>query len=179
MAVKFAAYETLRTMHRNFFNKDDDEADAFADISMGLIAGSVAAAATTPLDVVKTRMMCNAAARPSFGGAIVSVWKEAPAGFIKGKLPMYFTGVGPRAFSNGINSAIFFMFFEAMRAGLKRREERVELEKRRLRRVGYNGSKNEEFRWLDTDQQVGRVTEASVTTSTLRHKFTLPKLKKC
>lgn len=179
MAVKFAAYETLRTMHRNFFNKDDDEADAFADISMGLIAGSVAAAATTPLDVVKTRMMCNAAARPSFGGAIVGVWKEAPAGFIKGKLPMYFTGVGPRAFSNGINSAIFFMFFEAMRAGLKRREERVELEKRRLRRVGYNGSKNEEFRWANTDQQVGRVTEASVTTSTLRHKFTLPKLKKC
>ena len=59
---------------------------------------------------------------------------------------MYFTGVGPRAFSNGINSAIFFMFFEAMRAGLKRREERVALEKRRLLRVGYNGSKNEEFR---------------------------------
>merc|ERR1711990_724575 len=161
MAVKFAAYETLRTMHRSFVNKDDDEADAFADISMGLIAGSVAAA------------------RPSFGGAIVGVWKDAPSGLIKGKLPMYFTGVGPRAFSNGINSAIFFMFFEAMRAGLKRREERVALEKRRLRRVGYNGSKNEEFRWANTDQQVGRVTEASVTTSTLRHKFTLPKLKKC
>lgn len=172
MAVKFAAYETLRTMHRQFFNKEDDEADAVADISMGLIAGSVAAAATTPLDVVKTRLMCNAAQKPSFASAIVGVWKDAPKGVLKGKIPMYFTGVGPRAFSNGINSAIFFMFFEAMRAGLKRREERVELEKKRLQRVGSRSSKIDEFR-------VDRVTEASVTTSTLRCKFTLPTLKRC
>ena len=80
MAVKFAAYETLRTMHRSFTKKSKDESSTGADIVMGLIAGSVAAAATTPLDVVKTRMMCNASSRPSFGGAIMGVWKDSPPG---------------------------------------------------------------------------------------------------
>eukprot|EP00227_Mantoniella_beaufortii_P003181 CAMPEP_0197614460 /NCGR_PEP_ID=MMETSP1326-20131121/59533_1 /TAXON_ID=1155430 /ORGANISM="Genus nov. species nov., Strain RCC2288" /LENGTH=440 /DNA_ID=CAMNT_0043183333 /DNA_START=1172 /DNA_END=2494 /DNA_ORIENTATION=- len=123
MAVKFAAYETMRAMHRRFTGKSQEESAAAADISMGLIAGAVAAGATTPLDVVKTRMMCNASQRPSFAGAIAGVWRESPyTGF--GRVQTFFTGVGPRAFSNGINSAIFFCFFEIMRAELKRGQER-------------------------------------------------------
>jgi len=122
MAVKFAAYETMRAMHRRFTGKSQEESAAAADISMGLIAGSVAAAATTPLDVVKTRMMCNASSRPSFAGAIASVWRESSPGF--NRVQTFFTGVGPRAFSNGINSAIFFCFFEILRSNLRKREER-------------------------------------------------------
>jgi solute carrier family 25 S-adenosylmethionine transporter 26 len=122
MAVKFAAYETMRTMHRRLTGREQEEAAAAADISIGLIAGALAAGATTPLDVVKTRMMCNASQRPSFTGAIAGVWRDSPAGL--GRARAYFTGVGPRAFSNGINSAIFFCFFEMMRASLKKWEER-------------------------------------------------------
>ncbi|MAJ28815.1 hypothetical protein CBD41_05310 [bacterium TMED181] len=121
MAVKFAAYETMRTMHRRLTGRSQEEAAAVADISMGLIAGAVAAAATTPLDVVKTRMMCNASQQPSFTGAISSVWHESVPGF--GRVRTFFTGVGPRSFSNGINSAIFFCFFEIMRSSLRKWED--------------------------------------------------------
>jgi len=122
MAVKFAAYETMRAMHRRFTGKNQEDSDAAADISMGLVAGAVAAAATTPLDVVKTRMMCNASMRPSFGGAIASVWRESSPGF--NRVQTFFTGVGPRAASNGVNSAIFFCFFEILRSSLNKNEER-------------------------------------------------------
>jgi solute carrier family 25 S-adenosylmethionine transporter 26 len=37
----------------------------FEDLLMGGLAGTAAAAATTPLDVVKTRMMCSASSRPT------------------------------------------------------------------------------------------------------------------
>ena len=35
------------------------------DFCMGATAGAFAAAATTPLDVIKTNMMCTAASRPT------------------------------------------------------------------------------------------------------------------
>jgi hypothetical protein len=36
---------------------------------MGAVSGAFAAAATTPLDVIKTTMMCTAASRPSMASA--------------------------------------------------------------------------------------------------------------
>ena len=36
---------------------------------MGAVSGAFAAAATTPLDVIKTTMMCSAASRPSMVSA--------------------------------------------------------------------------------------------------------------
>ena len=171
MAVKFAAYETLRTMHRTFTKKSKDESSAGADIAMGLIAGSVAAAATTPLDVVKTRMMCNASSRPSFGGAIMSVWKDSPAGM--GRVRAFFTGVRPRAISNGINSAIFFCFYEALRSGMVRAETEREEQRRREKEAGvdlkscrralHNSGVSVDAVHYSTHSHVGRVTEASMT----------------
>ena len=110
-----------------------EDSHAAADISMGLIAGAVAAGATTPLDVVKTRMMCNASQRPSFAGAIAGVWRDSPPGM--GRAKTFFTGVGPRAF-NGINGAIFFCFFEQLRVVFKQQDESAALQReaRELRR---------------------------------------------
>jgi Mitochondrial carrier protein len=43
-----------------------------------------------------------------------------------GGLRAFFRGVAPRAASNGVNSAVFFAFFEALRKAIKEREaERV------------------------------------------------------
>lgn len=39
------------------------------DFAMGACAGAFAAAATTPLDVIKTNMMCTAASRPNMMSA--------------------------------------------------------------------------------------------------------------
>ena len=43
---------------------------------MGAVSGAFAAAATTPLDVIKTRMMCTAATRPSMHSAAAKVWAQ-------------------------------------------------------------------------------------------------------
>ena len=43
---------------------------------MGAVSGAFAAAATTPLDVIKMRMMCTAATRPSMRGAAGKVWAQ-------------------------------------------------------------------------------------------------------
>jgi solute carrier family 25 S-adenosylmethionine transporter 26 len=178
MAVKFAAYETMRTMHRRVTGMKPEDSHAAADISMGLIAGAVAAGATTPLDVVKTRMMCNASQRPSFAGAIAGVWRDSPPGM--GRAKTFFTGVGPRAFSNGINSAIFFCFFEQLRVVFKQQDERRALQRearereatavavdesgRRGRARGDAGARGDAVDAVyTTAKRQMRVTEASMT----------------
>ena len=117
MAVKFAAYETLRKLHDRL--KGGRPANVMEDLVMGGFAGAAAAAATTPLDVVKTVMMCTASSRPTLLGAARSIMQEG-----KGLAP-FFRGVGPRALSNGLNSAIFFCCFEAIRQVLVKRQERI------------------------------------------------------
>ena len=107
MAVKFAAYETMRMTHSSVTN--GRQPSTLEDLVMGGAAGAAAAAATTPLDVVKTRMMCLASSRPTLIGAAKGVLAEG------GGFQAFFRGVGPRALSNGINSAVFFCFFEAIR----------------------------------------------------------------
>jgi len=116
MAVKFACYETLRSMHKKF-NKGVPST-AQEDLFMGGFSGSVAAAATTPLDVIKTRMMCSAASSPSVMGACRSVWAEGQG------MRAFFTGIGPRAISNGVNTAVFFAFFEAIKTIIEERGQR-------------------------------------------------------
>ncbi|GBF94675.1 mitochondrial carrier protein [Raphidocelis subcapitata] len=107
MACKFAAYESMRQLHRTFVGGRD--ASPGEDFAMGALAGAAAAAATTPLDVVKTRMMCAAASRPTMAGAAAAVLANGGPG-------AFFAGVGARALSNGINSAVFFCAFEAIRS---------------------------------------------------------------
>jgi solute carrier family 25 S-adenosylmethionine transporter 26 len=112
MAVKFAAYESMRAAHSRITGKPRGNTSRFDDLIMGGTAGALAAAATTPLDVLKTRMMCAAVSRPTLHGAFVSVLADG-----RGVAP-FFAGVGPRALSNGLNSAVFFCFFEVIRSKL-------------------------------------------------------------
>lgn len=130
MAVKFACYETLRNMHKKFNNGIPSTPQE--DLVMGGFSGSVAAAATTPLDVIKTRMMCTAANRPSLFGACRSVIAEGHG------VKAFFSGVGPRALSNGINTAVFFAFFEAIKHYMDERESGNR--RRKNKRSGSTGS---------------------------------------
>jgi hypothetical protein len=111
MAFKFAAYESMRQVHSQFCG--GRKASPHEDFAMGAAAGALAAAATTPLDVIKTNMMCTAASRPTMLGAARGI-------LAAGGPSAFFTGVGTRALSNGINSAVFFCFFEALRGTLAR-----------------------------------------------------------
>ncbi|KAF5833754.1 mitochondrial carrier domain-containing protein [Dunaliella salina] len=110
MAVKFAVYETARTLYCRMNN--DRQPTILEDLIMGGSAGACAAASTTPLDVVKTRMMCSASQRPTFVKAVRSLLAENLG------WQGFFRGFGPRTISNGLNSAVFFCFFEAIRREL-------------------------------------------------------------
>ena len=116
MAVKFAVYESLRQLHGRMNN--DRPATVAEDLAMGGFAGAAAAAATTPLDVIKTVMMCTASSRPTFLSAAKAIVTEGRG------MGSFFRGIGPRALSNGLNSAIFFCFFEAIRQSLLERKAR-------------------------------------------------------
>lgn len=105
MAFKFACYESMRNLHTRLNHRAPSPQE---DFTMGAIAGAAAAAATTPLDVIKTNMMCTAASRPSMASAARAVMAQ-------GGYNAFFRGVGARALSNGINSAVFFAFFESLR----------------------------------------------------------------
>jgi hypothetical protein len=55
------------------------------DFGMGAFAGALAAASTTPLDVIKTRMMCAAAQRPTMASAARDILAaHGPKGFLTG-----------------------------------------------------------------------------------------------
>ena len=110
------------------------------------------------------------------------VWRESPAGV--GRLQTFFTGVGPRAFSNGINSAIFFCFFEIMRSNLRKREERRKILEQEAREqeesqaggvvTAANGKggfgRNSVNANYVTDERQVRVTEASLSLAHSRGK---------
>lgn len=116
MACKFAAYETLRSIFMSCLG--GRRPSPHEDFAIGATAGAFAAAATTPLDVIKTNMMCTAASRPSMMVTARNVYASSG---IRGM----FAGVGPRAVSNGINSAVFFCFFESFRAMIQAHQERA------------------------------------------------------
>ena len=54
-------------------------------------------------------MMCSASTRPTVASASKLVMQQGAG------IAPFFAGVAPRALSNGLNSAVFFCFFEALR----------------------------------------------------------------
>ncbi|KAL7108298.1 hypothetical protein ACP275_06G104100 [Erythranthe tilingii] len=116
--VPFSAicWSTLEPVRRRLLGLAGDEANALsvlgANFSAGFIAGSLAAAATCPLDVAKTRKQIEKdparALKMTTRHTLLEVWRD---GGMKG----LFTGVGPRVGRAGPSVGIVISFYEVVK----------------------------------------------------------------
>ncbi|KAM7508589.1 hypothetical protein LguiA_019042 [Lonicera macranthoides] len=122
--VPFSAicWSTLEPVRRQILGLVGDEANAAtvlgANFSAGFIAGTLAAAATCPLDVAKTRRQIEndpaRALKMTTKQTLLEIWRD---GGIKG----LFTGVSPRVGRAGPSVGIVVSFYEIVKYGLKHR----------------------------------------------------------
>ncbi|XP_018721035.2 mitochondrial carrier protein MTM1 isoform X3 [Eucalyptus grandis] len=113
--VPFSAicWSTLEPIRRKLLGTIGDEASAFAvlgaNFSAGFVAGSLAAAATCPFDVAKTRRQIEMdpmrALKMTTRQTLVEIWRD---GGLKG----LFTGAGPRVGRAGPSVGIVVSFYE-------------------------------------------------------------------
>ncbi|KAL0358895.1 UNVERIFIED_CONTAM: Mitochondrial carrier protein MTM1 [Sesamum angustifolium] len=113
--VPFSAicWSTLEPVRRRLLGLVGDEANAInilgANFSAGFVAGGLAAAATCPLDVAKTRRQIekdpSKALKMTTRHTLLQVWRD---GGMKG----LFTGVGPRVGRAGPSVGIVVSFYE-------------------------------------------------------------------
>lgn len=122
--VPFSAicWSTLEPIRRNLLALIGEEGNVAsvlgANFSAGFVAGSLAAAATCPLDVVKTRRQIekdpSKALKMTTRQTLAQVWRD---GGIKG----LFTGVGPRVARAGPSVGIVVSFYEVVKYILHQR----------------------------------------------------------
>lgn len=119
--VPFSAicWSTLEPMRRKLLSVVGEDANAAsvlgANFSAGFVSGSLAAAATCPLDVAKTRRQIEndpaRALRMTTRQTLLEVWRN---GGMKG----LFTGAGPRVARAGPSVGIVVSFYEVVKYGL-------------------------------------------------------------
>ncbi|KAJ7959278.1 Mitochondrial carrier protein [Quillaja saponaria] len=121
--VPFSAicWSTLEPIRRKLLSVVGDEANAAsvlgANFSAGFVAGSLAAGATCPLDVAKTRRQIETdparALRMTTRQTLMEIWRD---GGMKG----LFTGVGPRVGRAGPSVGIVVSFYEVVKYVLQK-----------------------------------------------------------
>ncbi|KAH6561044.1 hypothetical protein BASA60_000128 [Batrachochytrium salamandrivorans] len=108
--VQFPLYENMK---KRLSSRLDRPLWATEAALCGCIAGGFAAAVTTPLDVVKTRIMLSAKAGKTasiVGTALTILSEEGPRTFL--------SGIGPRVMWISIGGSIFLGMYEASKAAL-------------------------------------------------------------
>lgn len=123
--VPFSAicWSTLEPVRRHLLTLVGDEANGAsilgANFSAGFIAGSIAAAATCPLDVAKTRRQIEKdpmkAMKTSTMETLMKVWRD---GGVRG----LFMGVGPRVGRAGPSVGIVVSFYEVVKHLVQQRQ---------------------------------------------------------
>ncbi|KAL4204112.1 hypothetical protein AMTRI_Chr01g108040 [Amborella trichopoda] len=119
--VPFSAicWSTLEPIRRKLLNLVGEEGNAAsilgANFSAGFVAGSLAAAATCPLDVAKTRRQIEKdpakALRMTTRQTLIEVWRD-------GRMKGLFMGVGPRVARAGPSVGIVVSFYEVVKFAL-------------------------------------------------------------
>lgn len=117
-AIQLFLYEKFRRAYISRFAAASDSVSSLENLLIGAWAGTLGAIATTPLDVIRTRMMSqpvgNLATYKSVLDCVVKTFsKEGPLAFFK--------GVGPRVILIGPASAVFFLTYEATKGYFRSR----------------------------------------------------------
>jgi hypothetical protein len=110
-AVQLSLYENARRRYSAWLVRHRGrEMVPLENLLMGASIGMATAATTTPLDVVRTRMMSQS---PGAGAAYANAW-DCLAKTVRGEgvLALY-KGLGPRMLLIGPSAAVFFVAYEA------------------------------------------------------------------
>ncbi|PXF40310.1 putative S-adenosylmethionine carrier 2, chloroplastic [Gracilariopsis chorda] len=106
-AIQFPLYEYLKTVAMR--RKRGGQLETWETSVCGSIAGAISAALTTPLDVVKTRLMTQNVAAPKYNGIVHGISTIAREEGAKALM----AGVIPRVMWISLGGAVFFGAFEA------------------------------------------------------------------
>ncbi|CAL9734954.1 mitochondrial RNA-splicing protein Mrs4p [Monosporozyma servazzii] len=104
--IQFPLYEFLKKRW-TLYNEENSVLKPWQGAICGSIAGGVAAAITTPLDFIKTRLMLSDKHIPTIK-LIKSIWLE------EGSL-IFFSGIGPRTLWISAGGAIFLGMYETVK----------------------------------------------------------------
>lgn len=123
-AIQMLLYDQCRRIYVRYFKSRHNsiststtsgiaELTPLENLVVGAIAGTITAVVTTPLDVIRTRMMsqppgANAVYRNAFDCVAKTVSKEGPQALL--------LGLGPRALMLGPATAVFFVTYEACKS---------------------------------------------------------------
>ncbi|KAI8330556.1 mitochondrial carrier domain-containing protein [Blakeslea trispora] len=132
-AIQFACYEQFKKIAQNRFKQPDQDLPIGIDMVTGSLAGGIAGAITTPLDVMKTLLQTQigtkkkpiSTATVTTTTSATTMTHEHPpvkhySGIIDGMIWNYrnqgmaglFRGIGPRVFWTSLQSAIMFVVYE-------------------------------------------------------------------
>lgn len=112
-AIQFCIYEQLRIGYKAAARRDLNDPE---NAIIGAFAGALTGAITTPLDVIKTRLMVQGSANQYngiFDCVQTIVREEGPSALLK--------GIGPRVMWIGIGGSIFFGVLESTKRVLAQR----------------------------------------------------------
>jgi solute carrier family 25 S-adenosylmethionine transporter 26 len=113
--IQFPIYEGMKNKIKQYV---DRPLGPLESASCGSFSGAIAAAATTPLDVIKTRLMLGSDSNGiPYNGAIECtkrIYQEGlAAGGSNGVTKVFFSGVQPRVMWISIGGFVFFGAYEA------------------------------------------------------------------
>lgn len=103
-AVEFVAYEQFKLLYLKMKEENHAELTPRESAVLGALSGATTGVLTTPLDVVKTRLMLEESSL-TVGSVIRTLWQE-------GGMSAFFRGVTPRLLWISIGGSIFFTALE-------------------------------------------------------------------
>lgn len=128
-ALQFPLYEFFKKqwVKKKYASKNIDCLKTWESCVCGSVAGGISAAVTTPLDVVKTRLMTQSISNPKYHGLIHGIQtiakEEGPKVLLSGMLP--------RVVWISLGGAIFFGAYEASKKAITPMLQKSKLENKR------------------------------------------------